>query len=71
MKFEKYLNGFKGYLETNSFSERTVSTYFCNVKQFLSFVEKYYPQIISMEKITKDTVLDYQTYLTQYRNKGE
>ncbi len=69
MKFEKYLTGFREYLETNSFSERTVSSYFCNVKQFLAFIEKYYSRIISMEKITKDIVLDYQTYLTQYRTK--
>ncbi len=69
MKFEKYLTGFKEYLETNSFSERTVSSYFCNVKQFLSFIEKYYSRIISMEKVTKDIVLDYQTYLTHYRTK--
>ena len=69
MKFEKYLTGFCEYLETNSFSERTVSSYCCNVKQFLSFIEKYYPRIISMEKITKDIVLDYQTYLTHYRTR--
>ena len=69
MKFEKYLSGFREYLETNSFSERTVSSYCCNVKQFLSFIEKYYPRIISMEKVTKDIVLDYQTYLTQYRTR--
>ena len=69
MKFEKYLNGFKEYLEKNSFSERTVTSYFCNGKQFLSFIEKYYSRISSMEKITEDIVLDYQNYLTQYRTK--
>ena len=72
MKFEKHFNGFKEYLETNQFSERTVETYCSYTKQFLSFIEEYYPRITSLEKITKDIVLDYQNYLTNYKNdKGE
>ena len=72
MKFEKHFNGFIEYLETNQFSERTVETYCSYVKQFLFFVEEYYSRITSLEKITKDIVLDYQNYLTNYKNdKGE
>ena len=72
MKFEKHFNGFKEYLETNQFSERTVETYCSYAKQFLFFIEEYYPRITSLEKITKDIVLDYQNYLTNYKNdKGE
>ena len=72
MKFEKYLNSFKEYLESNQFSERTVETYCAYAKQFLSFIEEYYQRITSLEKITKDIVLDYQNYLASYKNeKGE
>lgn len=72
MKFEKYLNGFKEYLESNHFSERTVESYCSYTKQFLLFIEKYYTRITSLEKITKDIVLDYQHYLANYKNeKGE
>ena len=72
MKFEKYLNSFKEYLESNKFSERTVETYCSYARQFLSFVEEYYSRITSLEKITKDIVLDYQNYLANYKNeKGE
>jgi len=72
MKFEKYLNSFKEYLESNHFSERTVESYCSYTKQFLSFIEKYYQRISSLEKVTKDIVLDYQNYLSNYRNdKGE
>ncbi len=70
MRFEKYLNGFKEYLESGNFSDRTVETYGWCVKQFLAFIEKYYPRITSMEKITKDIVLDYQNYLANYRNEN-
>ncbi len=72
MKFKKYLTSFKEYLESNQFSERTVENYCSCTKQFLSYIEEYYPRIISLEKITKDIVLDYQNYLASYKNdKGE
>ena len=72
MKFEKYLSGFKEYLESNNFSERTVESYCLYEKQFLSFIEKYYSRITSLEQITKDTVLDYQSYLANLKTeKGE
>jgi len=37
MKFEKYLSGFKEYLKSHQFSERTVETYCSYAKHFLSF----------------------------------
>jgi len=69
MKFEKYLTGFKEYLESNHFSERTVESYTLYIKQFLSFIEKYYSRIISLEKITKDIILDYQNYLANFKTE--
>jgi len=72
MRFEKYLNSFRDYLESQSFSERTVDTYFGCVTQFLGFLEKYYSRITSLEKVTKDIIWDYQSYLANYKNgKGE
>ena len=56
MKFEKHLTSFKEYLESNQFSERTVETYCSYAKQFLFFIEEYYPRITSLEKITKDII---------------
>ncbi len=72
MKFEKYLNSFKEYLESNHFSMRTVESYCSYTNQFLSFIDKYYQRITTLEKITKDIILDYQSYLANYKNdKGE
>ncbi len=72
MKFEKHVNAFKEYLEEHNYSERTVETYSYNTNRFLNFLNKYYPRIKSLEKITKKIVLDYQKYLVNYRNrKGE
>jgi len=72
MKFEKYLTSFKEYLASNNFSERTVESYTLYIKQFLLFIEKYYQRIDSLEKITKETVLDYQNYLANYKTaKGK
>ncbi len=72
MKFEKYVNTFKEYLEEHNYSERTVETYSYNTNRFLNFMDKYYPRIKSMEKVTKEIVLDYQKYLVNHRNrKGE
>ncbi len=72
MKFEKHVNTFKEYLEEHNYSERTVETYSYNTNRFLNFLEKYYPRIKSLEKVTKEIVLDYQKYLVNYRNrKGE
>jgi len=72
MKFEKHVNTFKEYLEEHNYSERTVETYSYNTNRFLNFLEKYYPRIKSLEKVTKEIVLDYQKYLVNHKNrKGE
>ncbi len=72
MKFEKYLGAFKEHLEERNLSERTVETYCYNTDRFLAFLERYYPRISSLEKVTKETVHDYQRYLQSTRNrKGE
>ena len=72
MKFEKYLGAFKEHLEERNLSERTVETYCYNTDRFLAFLERYYPRISSLEKVTKEMVHDYQRYLQSTRNrKGE
>jgi len=72
MKFEKHVNTFKEYLEEHNYSDRTVETYCYNTNRFLKFLDKYYPRIKSLEKVTKEIVLDYQKYLVNYKNrKGE
>ena len=69
MKFEKHLTSFKEYLSSNNFSKRTVESYTFYIKQFLLFIEKYYQRIDSLEKITKETILDYQNYLANYKTE--
>lgn len=72
MRFEKYLDGFEEYLKVNAFSERTIESYRANTRQFLEFVGSYYPRVCSLEKITKEIVLDYQNYLSSFKTrKGE
>ena len=72
MKFEKHLTRFQEYLESNYFSERTIETYGSYAKRFIGFLVEYYPRITSFEKITKDIILDFQSYLVGYANeKGE
>ncbi len=72
MRFEKYFTAFKEHFEEHNFAERTVETYCYNTKRFFHFLEKYYPRIKSLEKVTKEIALDYQKYLASYKNrKGE
>lgn len=69
MLFEKHFQDFSEYLRMNNFSERTLESYGSSIKQFLAFIEKYYPRISSLEKITKDILLDYQKYLMNYKTQ--
>jgi site-specific recombinase XerD len=72
MRFEKYLTAFKEYLEEHNYSDRTVETYCYNTERFLDFLERFYPRIRSLDKVTKVIVSDYQKYLQSYKNrKGE
>jgi len=72
MKFEIQLSRFQEYLESNHFSQRTVETYCCYAKRFIGFLDQYYPKVTAFEMITKDIMLDFQSYLVGYRNeKGE
>ena len=68
MRFEKHLNGLEEHLRIAGFSERTVETYGGCTKQFLEFLQEFYPRISSLEKVTKDVVRDYQGYLREYRD---
>jgi len=70
MKFEKHLYSFKEYLEVHNYSERTIETYSGSIKQFLLFLEKYYSRINSLEKVTKDIIWDYQSYLASFKTKA-
>jgi len=69
MKFQSYLDAFTEYLKECNCAERTVETYGYNLEKFLRFIEKHYPRINSMEKVSKDMVQDYQRYLSTYRNR--
>lgn len=72
MQIEKQVADFLSSLETRGFSERTVVTYSWCVRKFLAFLEKYYPRISTLDKVTKNVVLDYQEYLRNQRTrKGE
>ncbi len=72
MRFEKHFTVFKEYLEEHNYSDRTVETYCYNVERFLGFLERHYPRIRSLEKVTKEIISDYQRYLQSYKNrKGE
>src|SRR4030042_218495 len=66
MKFEKHFKEFSEFLTLNNFSERTIEGYTADVKQFLAFIEKFYSRIDSLEKITKEILLDYQKFLLNY-----
>ena len=69
MKFHQYLSEFADYLASCRFSERTVETYALYAKRFTGFLETYYPRISSFEKVTKDVILDYQSYLSTRQNR--
>ncbi len=64
MKFEQYLVSFKDNLKERNLSDRTVETYGFNVEKFLNFLEKHYPRIDMIEKVTCEIVQDYQRFLT-------
>ncbi len=68
MKFERYLADFESYLSAIRLSERTIETYSTYAKRFCHFLETYYPRIRSFERITKDIVLDYQSYLSTHKS---
>jgi len=70
MKFEKNLYSFKEYLKVHNYSERTIETYLGSIKQFLLFLEKYYTRINSLEKVTKDIIWDYQSYLASFKTEA-
>ena len=72
MKLERLVTEFSEYLASCRFSERTMETYSLYAKRFTGFLETYYPRISSFEKVTKDIVLDYQSYLSTNQNqRGE
>ena len=69
MKLEKIVKDYQGYLEILNFSERTIETYCGYVKRFVSFIKTFYPRIQSFDKITKEIILDFQSYIAHLKDK--
>jgi len=69
MNYQKYLEAFREYLLVINFSDRTIEKYISTNKELFFFIEKYYQRITSIEKITKDVILDYQRYVSQYKTR--
>jgi len=63
------LERFREYLQEHNRAERTVETYAYHVQKFLQFLERHYPRIQAIEKVSRDVVRDYQRYLADYRNR--
>ena len=64
---DRYLIEFTEYLTSVGMSERTIETYSSYAERFVSFLKTYYPRISSFDKITKEIILDYQNYLSNYK----
>ena len=72
MMFEKYVLYFEEYLKISNYSESTIFNYKMYLNEFVLFIEKYYPRIQTLQKITKDIIIDYQNNLVEQKNrKGE
>jgi len=72
MQLNKSLMLFKEYLINYNYSKRTQKGYIQQTNKFLLFVMHNYPSIKSLEKINKQVILDYLSYLTNYKdNRGK
>lgn len=67
--FEKYLEGFKGYLEMRNFSNDTVEGYGKNIKMFFSFIKENYPRVEKIEQLSRTIIEDYHSYITVFKTK--
>jgi site-specific recombinase XerD len=70
MVFQKYHDLFENYLMQRKYSERTVQNYCQQVEMFLSFIEKYYPNLNQIDEIKKDIILDFQNYLVSSKDRN-
>ena len=65
MSFEKHLESFTAYMEYRTFSPRTIEAYTRHSKEFVTFLESYYPRVTRPNKVTRDIVDDYQRYVRE------
>lgn len=70
MLFEKHIHCFKEYLQLRNYSELTINQYNSSIKRFVEFLEEYYKRVDSLEKITKDILLDYHKYIMNLKMKN-
>lgn len=68
-KLQSCLERFRECLQEHNRAQRTVETYAYHVQKFLQFLERHYPRIQAIEKVSRDVVRDYQRYLVDYRNR--
>jgi integrase/recombinase XerD len=65
--FDDLQKGFREYLTVKNQSRMTVDSYLQSVKQLLAYLVRR--GIDDIREVTKDTLRDYQHYLTQYKTK--
>jgi len=68
--FATCLVSFQESLKEHNRSERTVETYSYHAEKFLYFLQRDYPRIQNLDKVTREIVRDYQQYLLNYRDRG-
>jgi hypothetical protein len=70
MKSENVVKEFQYYLESCHCSPRTVKTHGSYAKRFTGFLKEHYPRINSLDRISEDVILDFQSYLAHTKDRG-
>ena len=71
MNIENVIKEFQDYLESCNCSPRTVETYSSYAKRFAGFLIQHYPRITSFDRVSKDVILDFQSYLAHTKDRRD
>jgi len=69
LKTDTILKEFQDYLESCHCSPRTVETYGGYAKRFAGFLKEHYLRITSFDRVSKDIILDFQSYLAHTKDR--
>ena len=57
------VHAFQEHLKRTGYSELTRTTYLGNIRQFITFLNAFYPRIEEVTAVSRDVLIDYQDYL--------
>ena len=71
MTTEAYVDKYLQFLKRKGYSILTIESYRREIRQFVRFLDEFYPRVASPAEVKREIITDYQDYLGERRTRAD